>query len=336
MGEIVAKLGGELSGDRRKRVEGVGALATAGPGELSFLANTGYRNRLATTRAGCVVLRREDAKNCGTAHIVTSDPYLYYARAARIIVPPPPLRAGVHRKASVAAGAQIHRTACVGAQAVVETGARIGPDVYIGPGCVVGEAVQIGSGTRLSANVTVLAHARIGMNCLIHPGVVIGGDGFGIAWGGREWVKVPQLGSVVIGDDVEIGANTTIDRGTIEDTVIGDGVKLDNLIQIGHNVRIGAQTAIAACTGISGTTTVGARCMIGGQVGIAGHLVIADGTIITGKTFVNHSIRKTGRFSGALPMDESGRWRRNSARFAMLDELARRIARLERDGKERG
>lgn len=334
LGEIVAALGGRLCGDPAREVRTVGALSSAAPDALTFLANARYRNHLESTAAACVVLKSQDAEGCPVDHIVTDDPYLYYAQAARLIVPQARFGGGQHPQASVAPDAEIHPDAWIGPLAVIESGARIDAGAVVGPGCVVGEGVHIGAGTRLSASVTVLARARIGTGCVIHPGVVIGGDGFGIAWDGDGWVKVPQLGSVVIGDGVEIGANTTIDRGTIEDTVIGDGVKLDNLIQVGHNVRIGAHTAIAACTGISGTTTIGARCLIGGQVGIAGHIVIADGTVVTGKTFVNHSIHQGGRFSGALPMDESARWRRNSARFASLDELARRVGRLERNVKE--
>lgn len=332
--EIVARLGGSLRGDGRLNVNGVGALASAGPDELSFLANPRYRMQLDTTRAGCVILRDQDAKACPTACIVTEDPYVYYARAAQLIVPAIPTRPGIHPEATVGASARVDPGAWIGPRAVVGEGAIIEAGAFVGPGCILDEDVEIGAHTRLLAGVTVLARARIGSGCTIHPGVVIGGDGFGIAWDGEIWIKVPQLGSVRIGDNVEIGANTTIDRGAIEDTIIEEGVKLDNLIQVGHNVRIGAHTVIAACTGISGTTTIGSKCQIGGQVGFAGHLTIADGTIVTGKTFVNHSIHRAGRYSGALPMEESERWRMNSARFSFLNELARRIARVERKIKE--
>lgn len=331
---IVATLGGVLKGDGTRRLRGVGALATAEGDALSFLANVRYRHQLPNTRAGCVILEERDAPECPVTCIITNDPYVYYARAAALIVPHMPVHSGVHPDATVALSAEVDDGAWIGPRAVIGAGAKIGAESFVGPGCVIGDGVEIGAGTRLLANVTVLAKARIGSECILHPGVVVGGDGFGIAWDGAGWVKVPQLGSVVIGDHVEIGANTTIDRGAIEDTVIESGVKLDNLIQIGHNVLIGADTVIAACTGVSGTTRIGARCQIGGQVGFAGHLTIADGTVITGKTFVNHSIHEAGRYSGALPMDESDRWRRNSARFAFLNELARRVMRLERRNKE--
>lgn len=332
--QLVARLGGSLRGDADVVLTAVGALASAGPHALSFLANPRYRGQLAATRAGCVVVAADAADLCPVTAIVAADPYVYYARAAALIVPAQALRPGVHPDASVDPGAEIAASAWIGPRAVVEAGVTIGEEVFIGPGCIIGAGVRIGTGSRLSAGVTVLAAARIGKDCVIHPGVVIGADGFGIAWDGTKWIKVPQAGSVVIGDGVEIGANTAVDRGAIEDTVIEDGVKLDNLIQVGHNVRIGRHTVVAGCTGISGSTTIGARCMIAGQVGIAGHLTIADGTVITGKTLVSHSIHEAGRYSGALPMEESGRWRRNSARFRSLDELARRLMRLERRTKD--
>ena len=336
LGELVERLGGTLEGPEDARISGVGTLAASGPGALSFLSNSLYRSQLSSTRAGCVVLRAEDAAHCPVPAIVTDDPYLYYARAAALILPERPVAPGLHPSAVVDASARIDGSAWVGPNAVVGAGAEVGPGASIGPGCVIGEGVRIGADSRLSANVTVIAGARMGSRCLLHPGVVIGGDGFGIARAPERWIKVPQLGSVEIGDDVEIGANTAVDRGAIENTVIEDGVKLDNLIQVGHNVRIGAHTVIAGCTGISGSARIGARCMIAGQVGIAGHISIADDTLIMGKCVVSHSITEPGgHFSGALPMEESRKWRRNSARFKNLDELARRVARLEHRSKDR-
>lgn len=336
LGDIVARFGGELHGDPERRVRRVGTLDSAGPDALSFLANPRYRSRLAGTRAGCVVLGARDAEACPVQAIVADDPYIYYARAATLFAPAPVARAGIHPEASVDAGAEVHPDAWIGACAVVAAGARVSEGSFVGPGCVLGEGVEIGERSRLVANVTVLAGAHIGRDCLLHPGVVIGADGFGIAWDGERWLKVPQLGSVRIGDRVEIGANTAVDRGAIGDTVIEEGAKLDNLIQIGHNVRIGAHTVMAGCTGVSGSATIGARCQIGGQVGVAGHISIADDTVITGKTVVNHSIHEPGgRYSGAMPMDESRSWQRNSARFRSLDELTRRVMRLERLHKDK-
>ena len=336
LGELVSRLGGTLRGTRETRVSTVGTLATAGPHALSFLSNSHYRSQLSTTAAGCVVLGSIDADQCPVTAIVVDDPYVYYARAAVLIAPPPAIVPGLHPSAVVDASARIDANAWVGPRVVIGAEVVIGPGVSIGPGCVLGDKVHVGAGSCLSANVTVIAAARIGNRCLLHPGVVIGGDGFGIAHDGERWIKVPQLGSVEIGDDVEIGTNTAIDRGAIENTIIEEGVKLDNLIQVGHNVRIGAHTAIAGCTGISGSARIGARCMIAGQVGVAGHISIADDTVITGKCVVGRSIHEPGgQYSGALSMDESRKWRRNSARFRSLDDLAYRVARLERKSKDK-
>ncbi len=337
LGDLVGRLGGRLKGDPALEVRGVAALATAAPGMLAFLANSRYRYQLATTRASCVILAEADLPDCPVAAIVADNPYAYYARAAALLAPAGSVVAGVHPDASVAPGAAIAPDAWVGARATVGEDVQVGAGAFIGPGCVLGEGVTVGARSRLTANVTVIAASRVGADCVIHPGVVIGGDGFGIAWDGERWLKIPQLGSVRVGDHVEIGANTAIDRGAIEDTVIEDGVKLDNLIQIGHNVRIGAHSVIAGCTGVSGSATIGARCQIGGQVGIAGHISIANDTVVTGKCVVNHSIHEPGgRYSGALPMDESRRWQKNSARFRALDKMARRLARLERMYKDSG
>jgi len=336
--ELVDRLGGTLRGDAKDsehRVTRVGTLGEARPDALSFLSNPHYRHLLANTRAGCVILAAADAEACPVPCIVTSNPYLYYARAALLICPPHPIGSGCHPQATVSSQAEIDPSAYISVGAVLGAGTKVGESVYIGPGCIIGERVRIGRGTRLNAGVTVIAEATIGEDCILHPGAVIGADGFGLAWNGSNWERVPQLGSVIIGNRVDVGANTTIDRGAIGNTVIEDDVKLDNLIQIGHNVCIGAHTAIAGCTGISGSSTVGRNCLIGGQVGIAGHLTIADGTVITGKTLVNHSIHRPGQYSGALPMDDSARWRRNSARFRRLEQLARRLRKLEQHDGDR-
>jgi UDP-3-O-[3-hydroxymyristoyl] glucosamine N-acyltransferase len=329
LGRLAVRVACTLRGDPDTPVERVGTLAGAGPRAVAFLANPRYAAQLAHTRASAVVLSPEHADDCPVAALIASNPYATYARIAALLHPPPAPDPGVDPRAVVAAGARIAASAHVGPCAVVEDGARIGEHAVVGPGCVVGAGAVVGVATRLAANVTLGRGVVIGARTLVHSGAVIGADGFGFAQEPEGWLKVPQVGSVRIGDDVEIGACTTIDRGAIEDTVVEDGVKLDNNIQVAHNVRIGAHTIIAACTGISGSTVIGKRCMIAGAVGFVGHLEIADDVVITGQTMVNRSITEPGVYSSALPMDEAKRWRRNSARFRHLDELARRLKAVE-------
>jgi UDP-3-O-[3-hydroxymyristoyl] glucosamine N-acyltransferase len=330
LGQLAIRHGLELRGDPDARVERVATLQSAGPDAVSFLANPRYRKYLATTRAGVVVLEPALAAQCAAAVLVSRNPYASYARIAAELHPPMEFIPGIRPGAFVDPAAEVAPDACVAPGAVVEAGARIGARSYVGPNCVIGAGAQVGPACRLVANVTICQGVRLGARVLVHPGAVIGADGFGLAREPEGWIKVPQVGSVTIGDDVEIGANTTIDRGAIDDTVIEEGVKLDNQIQVAHNVRIGAHTVVAGCTGISGSTTIGRNCMIAGAVGIAGHIDIADGTVITGLSMVSHSIRKGGVYSGALPLDEAAQWRRNAARFRKLDTLAKRVARLER------
>ena len=335
LGELAVRHGLELRGDPDVRIARVGTLQQAGPDAVSFLANPRYRKFLASTQAGAVVLEAALAEQCVTAVLIAKNPYAAYARIAADLHPAPVFAPGVHAAASVAADAEVADSAWIGPGAVIESGARIAAGACVGPNCVVGAGAQLGPDSRLVANVTVCHDVRLGARVLVHPGAVIGADGFGLAREPEGWIKVPQVGSVLIGDDVEIGANTTIDRGAIDDTVIEDGVKLDNQIQVAHNVRIGAHTVVAGCAGISGSTTIGRNCMIAGAVGIAGHLEIADGTVITGLTLVSRSIRKPGVYSGALPLDEAASWRRNAARFRQLDQLAKRLARVERQAGSR-
>lgn len=330
LGELAVRHGLELRGDPDLRVARVGTLQQAGPDAVSFLANPRYRKYLASTRAGAVVLEPALADQCGAAVLVSSNPYAAYARIAAELHPAPAFAPGVRAGALVDPSAEVAADAGVGPGAVVEAGAKIGAGAWIGPNCVVGAGAEVGPGSRLVASVTLCHGVRLGARVLVHPGAVIGADGFGLAREPEGWIKVPQVGGVVIGDDVEIGANTTIDRGAIEDTVIEHGVKLDNQIQVAHNVRIGAHTVVAGCTGISGSTTIGRNCMIAGAVGIGGHLEIADGTLVTGMTMVSRSIRERGVYSGSLPLDEATRWRRNAGRFRQLDAMAKRLARLER------
>jgi UDP-3-O-[3-hydroxymyristoyl] glucosamine N-acyltransferase len=329
LGELAVRFGCELRGDPDTRVERVATLANADERSLAFLANPRYRPQLAATQAGAVVLNAASAAGCRTAMLLCDNPYATYARIAGLLHPPPPLTPGVHPSAVVATGARVDPSAEVGPCATIAPGAVVGARVLVGPHCTLAEGVILEEDVRLIARVTLGHGVRIGARTVVQPGVVIGGDGFGFAPASGGYVKVPQVGSVRIGADVEIGANTTIDRGAIDDTVIEEGVKLDNLIMIGHNVRIGAHTVIAGCTGISGSVTIGKRCMIGGAVGFAGHLTIADDVTITGYSAVSRSIASAGVYSSTLPLEEVHTWRRLVGRFKRSPLLDSRVRRLE-------
>ena len=330
VGELAVRFGCELRGDPDLRVQHVATLALAGPDALSFLANPQYRRQLGATRAGAVVLDPGSAAECPSAALICANPYATYARIAALLHPPATVLAGIHERAIIDISAQVADSASIGAQAVIGPGCRIGERVQIGAGCVLGADVEIGADSALHPRVTLEHGVRLGARVRVQSGAVIGSDGFGFAREGVAWVPVPQLGAVRIGDDVEIGANTTIDRGAIEDTVIAAGVKLDNQIQIAHNVQIGAHTVIAACTGISGSTRIGARCMIAGAVGISGHVEICDDVVVTGMSMIIHSITVPGVYSGGMPAEPAALWRRLAARFKRGEALAQRVRRLER------
>jgi UDP-3-O-[3-hydroxymyristoyl] glucosamine N-acyltransferase len=320
---LAVRFGLELRGDPTLRVSRVATLALALPGSLSFLANSRLRKQLRESRATAIVVTPADAPACPSAALIGANPHLAYARIATLLHPEPPVVPGIHAAASVSAEARVAASAAVGPHCVVEAGAVLGERVQLGAGCTVLEGATVGDDTRLMPRVTLYPRVRIGERCLLHSGAVIGADGFGFAPDAGTWVKVPQVGSVRIGDDVEIGANTTVDRGAIEDTVIENGVKLDNQIQVGHNVVIGEHTAIAACTGISGSTTLGKRCMIGGMVGFAGHLTIADDVMVTGCSLVSASIRQAGSYSSGMPTVETRAWRRMVAYLRRFGEKER-------------
>jgi UDP-3-O-[3-hydroxymyristoyl] glucosamine N-acyltransferase len=333
LGELAARFGCELRGDPDLTVDRVATLSGAAQGAVSFLANSRYRRDLEVTRATAVILRESDAAACPAAVLLAANPYATYARVAAFLHPSPAAAHGVHPRACIDPTAQLAADASVAAGAIIGAGVVLGPRVQVGPGCVLLDGVRVGDDTRLVANVTLCEGVSIGARCLLHPGAVIGADGFGHAPDADGYVKVPQLGSVRIGDDVEVGACTTIDRGAIDDTLIEDGVKLDNHVQIGHNCRIGAHTVVAGCAGVSGSTTIGRRCMIGGMAGIGGHIEIVDDVIIGGKAMVTSSIHKPGMYLGSLGADEAKRFRRNAARFQRLDEFVRRVT-VERRGKQ--
>lgn len=329
LADIAAQLGGYVLGDGEVRVAQVATLENAQAGHISFLTNSKYRAQLANTLAGAIILGEADAAATALPRIVSDNPYAYFARVSALLNPLPEVRPGVHPGAIVAVSAKIDATASIAATAVIGEGVTIGAHSVIAEGCCIGANTVIGSRARLYPNVVVYHDCIIGDNLIAHSGAVIGSDGFGIAMDAGRWVKIPQIGRVVIGNDVEIGANTTIDRGALDDTVIEDGVKLDNQIQVAHNVRIGAHTAIAGCVGIAGSTTIGKYCRIGGSAGILGHLQIADHVEISSFTLVGKSIKKLGSYSGIFPFSSNDDWRRNAVHLRHLDELVKRIKVLE-------
>ena len=332
--DIIERLGGELIGDAATRIESIEPLEAAGPTAIAFLSNPLYAKQLVASRAACVIVAPafRDAAAARGAAIVTPDPYLYFARLTQWWAERTQLRAAptIHGTAAIDVGARLGARVAVGAFAVIEAGAVIGDDASIGAHTVVGAGCEIGAATRIGPRVALVAATSIGARGIVHPGAVLGADGFGFAPDGGRWEKIEQLGRVVIGDDVEIGANTCIDRGALGDTVIGDGVKIDNLVQIGHNVRIGAHTAIAGCVGIAGSATIGAHCMLGGGSGVNGHVRIADHVVVGGATQISRSIAKAGFYSGSFPFDDNASWEKNAATLRNLHALRERVRALEK------
>ena len=327
---LASHLGCELDGEPSCLISSVATLEKASDGELSFLASSKYRTSLACTAASAVIVAERDRAACPVNTLIAKDPYLAYARAVQLLYPDVRHASGVHPTAQVDQAAQIDPTAWVDAHCVIGAGVVVAAHAQIGAGCVLDRDITIGRGSRLAANVTIYGCAVLGERCIVQSGAVIGSDGFGYANDQGQWLKIPQIGGVWLGDDVEVGANTTIDRGALSDTIIEDGVKLDNQIQIAHNVHIGKHTAIAGCSGIAGSTHIGAHCAIGGHVGIVGHLTIADGVQISAKTFVSQSIDAPGFYSSGTPVEPNAHWRRNFVRMKQLDEMARRLKVLEK------
>ena len=333
------RLAATLQGDPTRRISSVAPLTTASASNLSFLANPRYRRELPASRAGAIVLSPRDADSlpddCAgrTTFVVVDAPYAWFALAAQLLHPMAGAVAGIHPQAQVDPAAEVDATASIGAGAFVGAAAKLGAGVVLDPAAHVGARVVIGAGTRLFPRATVLDDSVLGERCIVHSGVVIGADGFGFAPLDGRWLKIPQLGRVIIGDDVEIGANTTIDRGTMGDTIVESGVKLDNQIQIGHNCFVGAHTVIAGCVGIAGSARIGRNCMIGGAAGIAGHLSIADGTIIGPMTVVSGSIEKAGHYTGFFPIMKQREWEKAAAIIRKLEDLRRRVRELEAAGR---
>jgi len=312
-------------------ISGVASLATAGADQIAFLANPRYRNDLAASRAGAVLLRAADAVDCPVPCLIATDPYASFVRIAKLFEPQRKIAASVHPSAVIDPSAVMDSTASIGPFVSIGARSRVAAGVRIGPGCVIGEDCMIGEDCELVARVTLVVRVRLGRRVLIHPGAVLGSDGFGLTMEDGHWQKVPQFGGVVIGDDCEIGANTSIDRGALDDTVLEEDVRLDNQIQIAHNVHIGAHTAMAGCVGVAGSAKIGRYCLIGGAAGIGGHLEICDHVTVTAMSMVLNSIDTPGEYSSGITLQDHRTWRRNVARFKHLDELARKLNKLAQD-----
>lgn len=329
--ELAAQLDAEVRGDALHTLSGVASLAHAGPTHLSFVLAPKYLSEALASRAGALVTdaalaERLAGRNC----LVVARPHVQFAKAIDLFHPEPPVTPGVHPTAAIHPDAMLEADVAIGPQATVGAGARIGARSRIGPGCWIGEDVEMGEDCRLYGRVSLYPGCRLGHRVMLHAGCVIGADGFGLAWDGDHWRKVSQIGRVIVGDDVEIGANTTVDRGALDDTVIEEGVKLDNLIQVAHNVRIGAHTAIAGCVGIAGSTRIGSHCQIGGAAMIIGHLEIADRVVISAGTFVAKDIRDAGTYTSVQPLMPHAEWKRNAALLRHLDDMHGRLKTLER------
>ena len=333
LGEIADRLGLECRGERTRSITGLATLASAGPDQLSFLANSRYAEQLLATGAGAVIVSPTQADACPVDCLLADNPYVAYARATHLFDRAPQQAGGVHPTAVVAESARLAADVAVGPLCVIGEQVELGPGVGIGAGCIVGDGCRIGAGTRLHPRVTLYHGVQLGERCVVHSGAVLGADGFGFAMAEGAWTKIAQLGAVVVGDDVEIGANTTIDRGALDDTRIGCGVIIDNQVQIAHNVVIGDHTAIAGCVGIAGSTRIGRYCTIAGGAGLVGPIEIGDRVHVSGMSMVTKSIDGPGSWSSGTGTQETRLWKRNAVRFAQLDELAKRIGALEKQRK---
>jgi UDP-3-O-[3-hydroxymyristoyl] glucosamine N-acyltransferase len=329
--DLAQACGGTVEGDGSTRIDGIGTLDGAGPGDLTFLTNSLYRDRLKATRASAVILGPEDRAATSLPKIVSDNPYASYARIAQRLFPQKSGAAGIHPSAVIHPSATVSATASVGSHVAIGANAHLAEGVVVGAGCILGEGVSIGAYSLLHPGVVVYDGCQLGERVILHSGAVIGADGFGMAWDSGRWVKIPQIGKVIIGSDVEVGANTTIDRGAIEDTIIEDGVKLDNQIQIAHNCRIGAHTVIAGCAGISGSTRIGRNCRIGGGVGIVGHVEICDGVTVSGFSLITKSITKPGVYTSSIPSQPHRAWMETLANLRALPDWVRKLKALEQE-----
>ncbi len=325
LGELAKYADVTLKGNADCIIHTVNTLKKAKSGEISFLSNRRYASLLSTTEASAVILSEQDSDNCPVSCLVSDNPYLTYAKVTNYLYPRQALSSGISDSAIIGKDCTIANDVYIESGVVIGDGVTIGSDCYIAAGSVIKDGVSLGEQVQVNANVTLCDDVTIGNNVILHPGVVIGADGFGLAQDETGWLKIPQLGSVIIHDDVEIGANTTIDRGAIEDTVIQSGVKIDNQVQVGHNVIIGKNTVIAGCTALAGSCVIGERCIIGGACAISGHIEIADNVTITGMSAVSNSIKSAGLYSSGIPVTENRIWLRNITRFKHLDETFKKI-----------
>lgn len=328
LADIAARLGGDVLGDAQTLISQVATLASAGAGEIGFLTNLKYKNQLQTTQASAVIVSPDFADAVALPRIVTKNPYAYYARLATLLNPRAVALPGIHPTAYC--GSSVPASASIGPHASIGSAVVIGEGVVIHAGCVLGDGVSIGDGSVLYPNVSVYAGCAIGRHAIIHSGAVIGADGFGFAPDQGQWIKIPQIGRVVIGDDVEIGANTSVDRGALDDTTIGDGCKIDNQIQIGHNCVIGKHCVIAACAAIAGSVELKDNVIVGGAAMIAGHVTIASGAVISGGSLVMKNITKPGQYTSVFPLEEHSHWLHNAAQIRHLAKLAERVSELEK------
>jgi len=330
LAELAVLLDVQMQGDPALVIDGLSSLKSAVPGKLSFLSNRSYANQLADCRASAVIIAPELSADCKIAQLLSSSPYVTYAKASQLFAPVSNTVPGIHAAACVHPSATIGQRVTIDCHAVVEAGAIIGSDCHISAGVFIGQNAVLGAGCKIYPNATIYHDVRIGNNAVIHASAVIGADGFGFAFDGKRSIKIAQLGSVNIGDDVEIGAGSTIDRGALDDTVIEQGVKIDNQVQIAHNCVIGEHTIICGCSAIAGSTTIGRYCTIGGAVGIIGHLRIADKVMISAMSLVSQSISEPGIYSSGTGLLESNEWKRNIVRFRQLDDMAKRLRELEK------
>jgi UDP-3-O-[3-hydroxymyristoyl] glucosamine N-acyltransferase len=329
--QLAEKIGAEVHGDETYIIHSLATLSTANAQQIAFLANKKYSQQLADTKAGAVIISSQHLNDCNTHALVMNNPYLGYALTAQLLDTTPKPANSIHPSAQISADVTLGDNVAIGANTVIEQGAVISDNVTIGAGCFIGVQAKIGASTKLWSNVSIYHRVEIGQDCLIQANTVIGSDGFGYANDQGKWLKIPQLGSVIIGNKVEIGASTTIDRGALENTVIKDGVILDNQIQIAHNVVIGENTAMAACSVIAGSTVIGKNCVIAGLVGINGHIEVADGCVFTGMTMVTKDINESGVYSSGMPCQPNKEWNKNNARIRKLESILKRIKSAEHD-----